>query len=97
MADDMRVRARMQMGEALGAVNRWYCAQGYGREVQEDELLIRYFIRSGGAADFARRWGEAMGIENRWYCSEFYQRDVREAEVLWRYYMGALAGRRGVA
>jgi hypothetical protein len=92
----MTDRTLMQVAEALGPVNRWYCSQFCGREVSDPEVLVRYFVRSGGAADFARRWDEAMGLENRWYCSEFYGRDVREPRVLWGYYVMAL-GRRGAA
>ena len=93
----MTDRTRMQLAEALGAVNRWYCSQRHGREVRDEEVLVRYFVRSGGAADFARRWNEAMGLENRWYCSQFYRRDVRESEVLWGYYEMARRETRGAA
>jgi hypothetical protein len=87
----MTFRVRMQLAEALGQVNRWYCSQFYRREIKDPELLIRYFVDSGGADDFARRYNEAMSMANRWYCSEFHRRDVREPEVLWAYYMKARA------
>ena len=83
-------RIRAQIAEAHGPVNRWYCAQFYRREISDLELLMRYFIRSGGAADFDRRYREAMSLENRWFCSEFHRRDVREEPVLWSYYMTTL-------
>jgi hypothetical protein len=82
----MSFRLRVQLAEALGCVNRWYCSQAHGRTIDDPETLVVHFIRSGGAADFARRFAEAMGAQNRWYCSEFHRRDVREAEVLWDYY-----------
>src|SRR5688572_3381183 len=83
----MSFRLRKQLDEAFGPVNRWYCAQAYGRPVNEPELLLIYFIKSGGAADFASRYAEAMGPLNRWYCSEFHGRDIGDPETLWNYYM----------
>ena len=44
-----------QMLEALGNVNRWYFQQKYGREAQNDEELVVYYIQSGGAKAFAER------------------------------------------
>ena len=82
----MHFRLRKQLDEAFGPVNRWYCAQAYGRPVDDREVLLIYFIRSGGARDFASRYEQAMGPLNRWYCSEFYGRDIREPETLWNYY-----------
>lgn len=81
------------MAEAFGPVNRWYCSQAHGGPVDDPERLLSYFIRSGGAADFARRYDEAMGPLNRWYCSEFYGRDVRDPETLWNYYLSRRAAR----
>jgi hypothetical protein len=83
----MDFRLRMQLAEAHGSVNRWYCSQAYGRHVNDPELLLVYFIKSGGAEDFANRFEQAMGAMNRWYCSEFYGREIRDAEILWDYYM----------
>ncbi|CAA9409776.1 MAG: hypothetical protein AVDCRST_MAG64-2240 [uncultured Phycisphaerae bacterium] len=83
----MCFRLRKQLAEAFGPVNRWFCAQAYGRPVDDPETLLVYFIRSGGAADFAARFDAAMGPLNRWYCSEFHGRDIRDPEILWNYYM----------
>ncbi len=80
------VRVRMQEAEVLGQVNQWYCSQAYCRCVREPEQLWIYFIKSGGAADFAKRWDEAMSPANRWFCSEFYGRPVGDAQLLWDYY-----------
>jgi hypothetical protein len=77
----------MQMAEALGQVNRWYCSQAHGKPVEDPELLMSYFIRSGGAADFAARFDAAMSDLNRWYCSEFHNHPVSDPELLWDYYM----------
>ena len=83
----MIVRVRLQVAEALGPDNRWYCAQHYGRDIHDPEVLLRYFVRSGGAADFARRYSEALSHSNRWFCSEFYGREICDEEVLWDYYV----------
>jgi hypothetical protein len=94
---DCRVRLQLQLAEALGPVNRWYCSRAYGWAVSDPEVLLRYFIRSGGARDFAVRYEQAMGQVNRWYCSEFYGRDVRDPEVLWEYYVNCPVGERAGA
>jgi hypothetical protein len=83
----MTCRVRMQVEEALGSVNRWYCSQACGRTVEDPETLLRYFVKSGGAADFANRYAQAMGPLNRWYCSEFYRQEIRDPEILWNYFM----------
>jgi len=83
----MSFRLRVQLVEALGQLNRWYCSQKAGRMIENPDELLAYFVRSGGAADFARRFEEAMGPDNRWYCSEFYRRDIRDPQILWDYYM----------
>jgi hypothetical protein len=83
----MCFRLRMQLAEALGQTNRWYCSQSHGRMIDDPELLLIYFIRSGGAADFSRRFDLAMGPDNRWYCSEFHRKDIRDPEILWTYFM----------
>lgn len=82
----MCFRLRTQLAEAFGPVNRWFCSQAYGRPIDDPETLLVHFIKSGGAADFARRYEQAMSAENRWYCSEFYGRDIRDPETLWDYY-----------
>jgi hypothetical protein len=90
-------RVWLQLAEALGPVNQWYCSQAYGRCVTDHESLIVYFVRSGGAVDFARRFDEAMGAKNRWYCSEYYGKEIRDPQVLWNYYMNSHRRRRSVA
>jgi hypothetical protein len=80
-------RIRMQIAEALGPVNRWYCSMYYDRVIDDPELLIRYFVKSGGAASFALRFDEAMSPLNRWFCSEHHRREIRDPQVLWDYYM----------
>jgi hypothetical protein len=80
-------RLRLQLTEALGPVNRWFCSQAHGWEVDDPEVLVAYYIKFGGAADFARRFSHATGTVNRWYCSEFYRRDIRDPEILWDYYV----------
>lgn len=83
----MTFRAKLQLEEALGCHNRWFCCQFYGREITDPNTLLAYFIKSGGAADFARRYSQAMSPHNRWYCSEFYARPIDDPEVLWDYYL----------
>ncbi|HEX4054412.1 MAG TPA: hypothetical protein VHX86_09110 [Tepidisphaeraceae bacterium] len=83
----MNFRDRLQVAEAFGSINRWFCSEAYGREITDPELLLAYYINSGGAADFARRYDEAMGMLNRWYCSEFYCCDIRDPRILWDYYV----------
>jgi hypothetical protein len=83
----MDFRVRLQLAEAFGPDNRWYCSKSHGREIDDPELLLIYYIKNGGAADFARRYAQAMGGLNRWYCSEFYRRDIRDPRILWQYYM----------
>ena len=41
-----------QKREALGPVNRWYCAQHFGYEVNDPETLLAYYIKHGGAWHF---------------------------------------------
>ena len=88
---DFRVRA--QLAEAFGQVNRWYCSEFHGRPIDDRELLLVFYIRSGGADDFARRYDQAMGMLNRWYCSEFHGRDIRDPRILWDYYIMMSHGR----
>jgi hypothetical protein len=82
-------RLRIQLAEALGPVNQWYCSQHHGYPVTNPELLLIYFIRSGGAADFARRYNEAMSPHNRWFCSEFHRCEIHDPQILWDYYTRA--------
>jgi hypothetical protein len=94
----MDFRLHLQLVEAFGPENRWYCSESYGREVNDPELLLIHYIKSGGAADFAERFRQAMGATNRWYCSEFYGREIRDPQILWEYYIthapNAAAGNR---
>jgi hypothetical protein len=83
----MLERVKLQIAEALGAVNRWFCSQAYGKCVEDPDLLMTYFVKSGGAVDFDRRFNEAMSPLNRWYCSEYHRCDVRDPKLLWEYYM----------
>src|SRR4051812_40390036 len=80
-------RVEMQLAEALGPVNKYYCSCHFEREVADYNTLLMYFIRLGGAADFARRWAQAMGPDNRWYCSEYYKQPITDERILWNYYM----------
>ncbi|HVT90300.1 MAG TPA: hypothetical protein VHD56_15720 [Tepidisphaeraceae bacterium] len=82
----LNFRVRLQLAEALGQTNRWYCSQYHGRKIDDPETLLAYFIKNGGARDFAERYNQAMGAENRWYCSEFYQKEIRDPETLWNYF-----------
>ena len=49
----MKEHIRMQLDEAFGPVNRWYCSEFHGYEVKDRELLLRYYIQRGGAKHFA--------------------------------------------
>jgi hypothetical protein len=83
----MNFRLQMQLAEALGHVNRWYCSQAHRRQIDDPELLMVYFIKSGGAADFDRRFKQAIGPLNRYYCSEFHQSDIRDQKLLWDHFV----------
>jgi hypothetical protein len=41
-----------QKQEALGPVNKWYCSQHYGFEINDPETLLAYYIKHGGAWHF---------------------------------------------
>jgi hypothetical protein len=43
-----------QIEAALGAENRWYCSEFYGREIVDPDTLLEYFIKHGGAAFFGQ-------------------------------------------
>ena len=79
-------RVRMQHAEVLGEKNKYYCSQVYGYEVTDEDLLWEHFIRTGGAADFAKRFTEAFSPANCWFCSEHFGKHVTDPEILWRYY-----------
>lgn len=79
-------RIQAQITEARGPLNRYYCSLAMGKPVEDDETLMRYFIRSGGAADFAIRYRQALSDANRWYCSEYFGFQVTDPEMLWDYY-----------
>jgi hypothetical protein len=83
----MELRIRLQFEEAFGPLNRWFCSEAYCHEIVDPELLVTYYIKSGGAENFAERYDQAMGTLNRWYCSEFYRREIRDPQTLWEYYM----------
>jgi hypothetical protein len=83
----MSFRVELQIAEALGEKNRWFCSQAYGRKIEDQDTLLAYFIRNGGAADFKKRYDQAMGEDNRWYCSEFYGREIQDPQILWEYYI----------
>ena len=84
---DMHIRVQLQLAEALGEVNRWFCSQFYNREITDPEILLEYFVRSGGAASFATRFLQAFSDTNRWFCSEHYGFEVTDPQMLWDYYM----------
>jgi hypothetical protein len=52
----MNRRIRLQIAEALGPTNRWFCSEAHGCEVRDVELLLTHYIKNGGAEDFARRF-----------------------------------------
>ncbi|HEY8750459.1 MAG TPA: hypothetical protein VIM11_20915 [Tepidisphaeraceae bacterium] len=91
----MNLRVRLQLAEAFGVVNRWFCSEAYCRPIEDKELLLTYYIKSGGARDFADRYEEAMGTLNRWYCSEFYRRDIQDPYILWDYFVNEAPARAG--
>jgi hypothetical protein len=90
----MNFRVRLQLAEAFGPVNRWFCSEACGREIDDKDLLLTYYIKSGGAENFDKRYTQAMGGANRWYCSEFYRRDIRDPRTLWEYYLNHSPTRR---
>jgi hypothetical protein len=49
-------RIRLQIAEALGPTNRWFCSEAHGCEVRDAELLLTHYIKNGGAEDFAKRY-----------------------------------------
>ena len=87
MKSTMKYRVQLQLAEAFGPDNRWYCSKAHGYPVTDETTLLTYFIKNGGADDFSNRFDAAMGAENRWYCSEFYGREIQDEETLWGYFM----------
>jgi hypothetical protein len=57
----LKEHLQMQLAEALGPVNRWFCSQCYGREVTDPDELLEYYIKHGGAEAFARRKAQLAG------------------------------------
>jgi hypothetical protein len=43
-----------QVREALDPVNRWYCSQFFGYEVNDPEILLAYYIKHGGAEHYRK-------------------------------------------
>ncbi len=41
-----------QKREALGPVNKWFCSQYYGYEVNDPDRLLAYYIKHGGAMHY---------------------------------------------
>jgi hypothetical protein len=80
-------RVECQLEEAYGELNRYYCSLFYKRCVQDDDVLLKHFIRFGGAKGFAERWMLAMSPDNRWYCSEWYGQEITDERILYQYYM----------
>ncbi len=52
-----------QMQEALGSVNKWYCSQYYGYEVNDPETLLAYYIKHGGAVHYREQHQSPPGTE----------------------------------
>ena len=79
-------RTRMQMAEAFGSTNRYFCSRFDGYPVRDRNRLLEYFADNCGCVDFARRFAEAMGEDNRWYCSRYHGRPIDDQKTLWNYY-----------
>jgi hypothetical protein len=82
----MNHRTLIQLAEAFGPENTWYCSQCYCRPVSDRCTLLTYFIKSGGAADFDLRFRLAMSNDNKWYCSEYHGVEITDPYILWNYY-----------
>jgi len=52
-----------QIEAALGAKNRWYCSEFYGREITDPDVLLEYFIKHGGADYFGAASRSVHGAE----------------------------------
>ena len=46
---------RRQIEAAMSPDNRWHCSRHYGREITDEETLLRYFIKNGGAEHFGNQ------------------------------------------
>ena len=53
-------RIRLQIAEALGPINRYYCSEKHGCDVRDAEKLLAHYIKNGGAEDFARRYTQGL-------------------------------------
>jgi len=49
---NLKEHLKRQIEAALGPENRWYCAEFYGREISDEDVLLEYFIKHGGAEHF---------------------------------------------
>ena len=52
MVNRLAEELERQLHEALGPVNKWYCSQHYGYEINDPETLLCYYIKHGGASHF---------------------------------------------
>ena len=59
-----------QRQEALGSVNKWYCSQHHGYEVNDPEVLLAYYIKHGGAQAFRREHIIESRPENQSACRQ---------------------------
>jgi len=57
-------RIRLQVAEALGPTNRWFCSEAHGQEVRDADLLLTHYIKNGGAEDFAERYDKGLTISD---------------------------------
>jgi len=55
---DVLVENLEQITEALGCTNRLYYYQYYGKEAENDNNLMNFYIKQGGAQNFRRRKDE---------------------------------------
>lgn len=44
-----------QLKEAFSDLNKYYCSQYYGKEIKDKEILLRYYIKHGGARDYRNK------------------------------------------
>ena len=49
-----------QLEEALGDDNRWFCSQHYKQNIEDPEILCRYYLEHGGGVDFFKRYGSKL-------------------------------------
>ena len=55
---ELQNHLQQQVEEALGEVNRWYCSQAMGYNVSDPEILLKYYIKNGGAEGYRKRHEE---------------------------------------